>query len=174
DREIRSLDQDQLLALDLLALPQPVDGRPADRPLDGHAGAGGFLGQEQESQGGDSHSYLTAATGSIFAARRAGIHPARMLTATANSTDPAASHNDTWKRLTLAGRSNRGWAIMFSSFPISAPPASPTMPPRAPIAPASARKRRPMSPLRAPRAFMIPISRVRSRTAMAIVFAIPK
>src|SRR6185503_3706399 len=73
DRDVRALDEDELLALDLLSPAQPVDRGALDGPLDGDAGGRRFLSRQQDrGERQRSHSYLTAATGSIRAARRAG------------------------------------------------------------------------------------------------------
>src|SRR5204863_178620 len=82
DRQVRPLDEDQLL-MDLLATVQPVDGRPPHRPLDRRARRGGLLDREEHQGERDRvHSYLTAATGSMRAARRAGSQPATTLSST--------------------------------------------------------------------------------------------
>ena len=65
------------------------------------------------------------------------------------------------------------FAPKLMSRPTIQPSTTPATPPKNPIADASIRKMRRMSPSLPPIAFMIPISRVRSRIDITIVFMMP-
>src|SRR5579872_2977327 len=101
--EVPALNEEPLLPVGLLFAAQPVDRDAFHGPLDRHAVHGRLLRdpdpreerQEQDLRDDGLHSNLTAATGSMRAARRAGSQPATMLTNTENITEPAASHTET-------------------------------------------------------------------------------